>query len=335
MSFTQELKKFALEDVGIDLIGVAPISRFKDSPPGKHPCDILPGAKSVVVFAVKLLDGAIQANFRVFEEGKKNVHGIYGTFGYVNTPNLHLMWASYYIARYIEKKTGKVASPMPCGPMQNGGPLSMRHAALAAGLGEFGWMGIILTPEFGPRNRFGAVITQAELDPDPMYSGPKLCDPTKCQVCVEKCVTGAIAPYQGPDVGRHVEMDGHKYHYSFLDWNRCRIACHGLSTKTGGPEDLITTENPTSVEIQEAILKEKQSGGGFQKHDSWRCGHCLSYCPVGNWQERFSDTGLSTGHHMYEKNKFKTSVEKDGVYGFRYNETKGNSTFGTPLPEQK
>ena len=39
-------------------------------------------------------------------------------------------------ASAYEKKTGKTACPTPAGPMQNGGPLSMRHAALAAGLGD-------------------------------------------------------------------------------------------------------------------------------------------------------------------------------------------------------
>lgn len=318
MSITQDIKNYALNEIGVDLVGIAPIERFKDSPPGKHPCDILPGAKSVVVFGVKLLDGAIQANFRNFEEGKKNVHGIYGTYGYTIAPNFHLMWANYYIARYIEKVTGKTACPTPAGPMQNGGPLSMRHCALAAGLGEFGWMGIILTPEFGPRNRFGAIITQAELDPDPMYSGPKLCDPTKCHVCVDRCVTGAIAPYSGPEEGRHTIMEGRDYHYSNLDWNRCRLACHGLSTKVGGNQDLITTENPTSADIEAAINQETLSGGGMQTHDTWRCGHCLSYCPVGNWKERFYDTGLSKGKHMYEQYKFKTSVKKQESFGFSY-----------------
>jgi len=318
MSITQEIKDFALNTANVDLVGIAPIERFKDSPAGKHPCDILPGAKSVVVFGVKLLDGAVQANFRMFEEGKRNVHGIYGTYGYTIAPNFHLMWANYYIARFIEKNTGCTATPTPSGPMQNGGPLSMRHAAAAAGLGEFGWMGIILTPEFGPRNRFGAVITTAELEPDPMYNGPKLCDPSKCNICVEKCVTGAISKYEGPEKGRHVYMDGKHFHYCYLNWNRCRIACHGLSTKVGGAVDLITSEDPTPAEIEAAIEQEKQSGGGLQKHDTWKCGHCLSYCPVGNWKERFGDTGLSKGHHMFEKNKFDTITDKDGKYAINY-----------------
>ena len=35
--------------------------------------------------------------------------------------------------------------------------------------------GIVLTPEYGPRNRFGAILTTAEIEPDPLYSGEKLC----------------------------------------------------------------------------------------------------------------------------------------------------------------
>ena len=39
------------------------------------------------------------------------------------------------------------------------GPFSHRHAATRAGLGEFGYNNIVLTPQFGPRQRFNSIIT--------------------------------------------------------------------------------------------------------------------------------------------------------------------------------
>ena len=34
---------------------------------------------------------------------------------------------------------------------------------------------------------------------------------------------------------------------------------------------------------------------GLQHHSSWHCGKCQSYCPVGNWGEKFKKRGLSAG----------------------------------------
>src|SRR3989339_323264 len=58
--------------------------------------------------------------------------------------------------------------------------LHMRVAAALAGLGEPGWSKVFLTPEFGPRQRFDILLTDAELEPDPLLKEP-ICD--KCQAC--------------------------------------------------------------------------------------------------------------------------------------------------------
>ncbi|MCM8818209.1 MAG: hypothetical protein NC915_01840 [Candidatus Omnitrophica bacterium] len=50
-----------------------------------------------------------------------------------------------------------------------------RFSALCAGLGEIGLNGIILTPEFGTRQRFISVITDLKLEQDDIYSDVKLC----------------------------------------------------------------------------------------------------------------------------------------------------------------
>jgi len=59
--------------------------------------------------------------------------------------------------------------------------ISQRHAAVAAGLGEFGWLGIVLTRNSGLGTGFGAILTTAELEPDPMYSGPRICQSHQMQ----------------------------------------------------------------------------------------------------------------------------------------------------------
>ena len=68
------LKEFAY-GLGMDLCGIASIDRFAAAPAGTHPSELLPGCKSVIVVGVKLLDGVIQANFRAFEDGRRDLKG--------------------------------------------------------------------------------------------------------------------------------------------------------------------------------------------------------------------------------------------------------------------
>lgn len=66
-----------------------------------------------------------------------------------------------------------------------------RLAAVACGLGEIGWSKMMLTPQFGPLQRFAFIFTDAELEPDPMYNGEPLC--RRCMACVRECPGGCIS----------------------------------------------------------------------------------------------------------------------------------------------
>lgn len=294
MSIEKEIKKHA-EKIGMDMCGLAPVSRFEGAPKGTHPIDFLPGCKSVISVGVRLLDGAVQNIMRNFEDGNRMAQGIYGTYGYTMAPNFHLLFAVYDIAQFIERKTGFAAAPTPVGPLMTGFSISQRHAAVAAGLGQFGWMSIVLTPKYGPRNRFGAVLTTLELEPDPMYNGPSLCDPTKCNICTTVCPTGALSKY-GEKAARQVvykDLNGEKaYDYCHVDMTKCRIGSHALMKKTGGREDYVTSLNATAQEVEEATRKTPPEG--LQQSPTWKCGKCLAYCPAGNWKEKFKDTRFSS-----------------------------------------
>jgi ferredoxin len=63
---------------------------------------------------------------------------------------------------------------------------------VAAGLGQLGLNGQLLTPFSGSRNRINLLVTDAplELDEPVDYGVKALCD--TCQVCVQNCPTGAI-----------------------------------------------------------------------------------------------------------------------------------------------
>ncbi len=280
MGLTDEVKRYAIEELDMDYVGITGVDRLSGAPEGHRPTDLLPDAKSVIVMAVRLTEGAVQAIFRAYEDGLRHAQCIYGTHGYALIPNLHLKFAAYKMARFLEKK-GYITTPLPSGPGAGGAPFSHRHAAVAAGLGEFGWLSIVVTPDYGPRVRLVSVITRADLAPDPLYQGPKLCDPTKCDICVKICPTNAISESKS----KSVVIGGRNYEYGRVDFARCIVGTEGLLKKTLGFKDLPIPENPTMADIdkarqqidprqlQEAILPADRA--------TWYCGRCLAYCPIG------------------------------------------------------
>jgi epoxyqueuosine reductase len=292
--FEQEIKNHA-HQIGMDLCGIASIERFDGAPQGTNPSDFLPGCKSVVVVGVRLSDGSVQTIFRNFEDGNTRAQGVYGTFGYTIAPNFHLLFSVYAISQLIERCTGATAMPCQTGPVQTGMSISLRHAAVAAGLGEFGWLSIVLTPQFGPRNRFGAILTTAELEPDPIYNGPHLCDPAACNICTTVCPTHTLSKFGEKPARRVVFKDktgDRAFEYCHVTMTRCQIATQALMKKVGGDKDLVTSLDASPREIDEAISTRKTLDG-LQMSPSWKCGKCLAYCPAGNWKRKFKDTGLS------------------------------------------
>ncbi len=70
--------------------------------------------------------------------------------------------------------------------------VDLREAAVRAGLGVRGLNGLVVTREFGPRVRFGAVFVEPQLPPDtpvPDY----YC--ASCSICISRCPTGALAAW--------------------------------------------------------------------------------------------------------------------------------------------
>jgi epoxyqueuosine reductase QueG len=73
---------------------------------------------------------------------------------------------------------------------------SHRHAALLAGLGNFGTNNVLLTPQFGPRVRFASIFTSADIPGDPIIEQP-LC--IRCMRCVHACPVKALQEKTYPD----------------------------------------------------------------------------------------------------------------------------------------
>lgn len=279
MKLKDEIKKYALEKLDMDYCGIANVERLADAPQGNRPTDLLPGAKSVVVMAVKLSLGAVQTVFRAYEDGLHHLQCIYGSYAYSLFPNYYLKFAAYEMARFLERK-GYMSTPVPSGPGSAGAPFSNRHAAVAAGIGTFGWLSIVMTPDYGPRIRLVSVITRADIEPDPMLDPIAMCDPVKCGICINVCPTKAISPTRY----KSVKMGDREFKYGWVDFPSCEIATRGLTTKALGLKDIVFPENPTSMDVMKAAeeqLDPRQRGEVIGGVPAYHCGRCLAYCPVG------------------------------------------------------
>lgn len=81
--------------------------------------------------------------------------------------------------------------------LEGRGDLSHKHAAEAAGLGRLGKNSLLTTPEFGNRVYLVSVVTNLDLEPDPVIE-KELC-PQKCTLCIRSCPVGAIKDGQRVD----------------------------------------------------------------------------------------------------------------------------------------
>lgn len=185
MIAAEEIKKYVRER-DIDLVGIAPVSRFTEAPKGFHPEDILPGASSVIVLGKYFPLGAL------LSRAKGAVRNTYlNSFAALDD-------CAYRLACWIEK-SGELAVPIRADhpypyydpESQIGkGELSHKHAAVLAGLGVLGKSSLLLTPEFGNRVNLVSVVTTAELEGD-LLCEEVLC-PEDCRLCINICPAGAI-----------------------------------------------------------------------------------------------------------------------------------------------
>ena len=188
-------KKFVLSK-GADLVGTASMSRLEGAPDGHKPEDILPDAKTVIVLAKRIPNGV------VMDGPATSYHNMMIIF----YDQLDLI--AHEMAIYIEHQGG-VAIPVPSDDpyydwnpdkVHGRGDLSHKHAAQAAGLGKLGKNSLLITPEFGNRVQLVSVVTNLNLEPDPLVED-ELC-PSKCIICIESCPVKAIT--NGQQVNQRV-----------------------------------------------------------------------------------------------------------------------------------
>jgi epoxyqueuosine reductase QueG len=219
-TMVEEIKAI-FTDAGADICGIADARAFSEAPEGFRPTDIYPACRSVVVFAKAAPKGAMLVSPRI-------VYQHYNELGSVELDRIAFLAANRMEAEY----PGAVAVPLPSnGPYEywvpetreGRGVLSMKHAAVLAGLGALGKSTLLLNRRFGNRLRIGAVLTNLELPADP--PAESICV-DGCRVCIDGCPVHAI----GDEGVNQLLCRQHTYAvnsrgFDVTNCNACRSKC--------------------------------------------------------------------------------------------------------------
>jgi epoxyqueuosine reductase len=190
---SEGLKEQLLEKcraMGIPMMGVASVDRWK-APPFQpwmpeefFPDSIYPEARSVVVIGLPINLPVLETSPSIFyREMYRTVNSLLDQYTYILSNFLtERGHPSIFVPRDGYGSIEVLKQDPVCF-------FSHRHAAYLSGLGTFGVNNMLLTPEYGPRVRFGSIFTTAELPSDPIME-KQLC--VRCMRCVEMCPSRAL-----------------------------------------------------------------------------------------------------------------------------------------------
>lgn len=214
-----QIKEFILS-IGADVCGVANVDRFSEAPAGFHPTDIFPNSKSVIVLGIALPKGLTKVESRL----------IYGHFNYGTCPNVD--WVSFRAAKEIERLYSGYAVPLPAdGPyeywdeekLEGRGLISMKHAAVLAGIGTLGKNTLLLNEKYGNLLTLGAVLTDLNLDSDPLAES--ICI-EGCNMCIKNCPSQALDGQRANQTKCRPNTYGTNTRgFDTVNCNKCRVVC--------------------------------------------------------------------------------------------------------------
>ena len=170
----------------LDAVGIADVENelFLNAPKEHQPKNILNDAKSVIVFGKTLPKSVLKLNYYRNHLIHRLYHSIYK---FIDITAIRL-------SDYIES-LGYYSIPIPSyipleiENLEPWGIISLKHAAVAAGLGRIAKNGLLIHPKYGTLIRLSAVITTAKLKPDQMLEKDICLD---CNLCIENCPTKAF-----------------------------------------------------------------------------------------------------------------------------------------------
>lgn len=185
MEMSSEHVKEISTALGADLCGIASIDRFKEAPKGFHPCDVLPDCESVIVLVSRFLKSTIFAKSTIPYTDVRNE---------LTRKMDRLAIKTAYKLEAEDVRAVPVNSIGPCewdaatGKVR--GIISLKHAAVLAGLGKIGKNTLLTNNEFGNMIWLSAVLVSARLTADPIaeYEGCV----HDCSICLDVCPVNAL-----------------------------------------------------------------------------------------------------------------------------------------------
>lgn len=253
MITSQDIKE-AAKRMGADIVGIGSIDRWSTAPIQMDPKQIMPNAKSIIALGFRVLRGSL----RGIEEG--TYFSNYSSMGYGGITYLYMPMTVINLSKMIED-AGYEAIPMghqsdwraidslgnlkenysrPVAPGKAAPDvmISMRIAGFLCGLGEIGYSKMLLTPEFGPRVRIGIIITELELEPDPIIEPGTLCN--RCMACVRECPGGCIPA----DRTIKANVGGYDLEWADVDMLKCNWVFQGGAECKEGEKGGYFTDAP-------------------------------------------------------------------------------------------
>ena len=202
------LKKVA-RFLGADKVGIADVHpnwiyshEYNLKSHEHYPIDVPEGCNKAVVLAVAM-------DYDVLRSSPSAAAGAATGMGYSR-----MAFVAGNVAAFIRQLGYRAV------PAGNDTALSV-PLALAAGLGDWSRMGLLVTPEFGPRVRLCKVFTDLPLSPD-MYKPLGVVDFCKdCETCARRCPSQAL-PFGGmTEVGPNISS-----HSGVRKWYVDAPKCH-------------------------------------------------------------------------------------------------------------
>ena len=211
MLTAKDIKKKAKE-LGASVCGIGNVEMFRGDDPQHNPFSILPNAKAIIGFGIKVPRGlysAMESKSQYYNFTNLGVKYIDETFAEIFLLKMGAMIENEGYDACLQRsvpgfkvKGDKSTNPEVsriyelefASPVEDGKPvpdviIDYNKAAYVCGLGKEGLHGKVIVPKYGTFMRFIYIITDMPLELDEPF-GESLCD--NCGLCMSACPGKAI-----------------------------------------------------------------------------------------------------------------------------------------------